>query len=118
MTESGDRLTKSASKAVTMADLQRENTYLRAALAHSDHPCVYCTRTKEEWNTCPFGFPGCPRGDDAMGCPELGARMALDELTKLVQDYIGRYEEGAPDQIPLFVQLKKAVLQPVANENG
>lgn len=56
---------------------QAENTRLRAALALSDQPCAYCSLPADEWAKCESGFPGCARGDDAMGCPELGARMEL-----------------------------------------
>jgi hypothetical protein len=59
-------------------EVERENTRLRAALALSDRPCAYCTLPAAEWSACESGFPGCARADDAMGCPELGARMALD----------------------------------------
>ena len=59
---------------------QSENTRLRAALAASKSPCVYCSLPAEEWSKCKQGFPGCGRMDDAMGCPELGASMALEEL--------------------------------------
>jgi hypothetical protein len=59
-----------------------ENVRLRAALAMSDQPCVYCSLSKEDWGKCANGFPGCDRGDDAMGCPELGAAMRLAELQR------------------------------------
>lgn len=62
-----------------VARLRAENTRLRAALAHSKSPCAYCSLPAEEWNKCAHGFPGCARADDAMGCPELGARLLLDE---------------------------------------
>ena len=57
-----------------------ENTRLRAALAHSDQPCVYCSLPADKWAECSRGFPGCPRGDDACGCPELGAAMYLHDI--------------------------------------
>lgn len=60
------------------AEINEENTRLRAALANSELPCVYCTLSKEDWNKCRSGFPGCGRADDAMGCPELCARMELN----------------------------------------
>ncbi len=56
---------------------EAENTRLRAALALSDRPCTYCTLPADKWAECAHGFPGCDRADDAMGCPELGARMDL-----------------------------------------
>lgn len=62
-----------------LAETQGENTRLRAALAQSSGACVYCSLPKEQWEACQSGFPGCARADDAMGCPELGARMELDE---------------------------------------
>lgn len=54
-----------------------ENIRLRAALAHSKSPCVYCSLPAEDWAKCQSGFPGCDRADDAMGCPELGASMQI-----------------------------------------
>lgn len=62
-----------------LSEKEGENTRLRAALAQSDQPCAYCSLPKDEWAKCASGFPGCDRADDAMGCPELGARLALDE---------------------------------------
>ena len=60
--------------------VQAENVRLRAALAQSDQPCAYCSLPRDEWTKCPVGFPGCARGDDAMGCPELGARLEVEQL--------------------------------------
>lgn len=62
-----------------------ENIRLRAALAQSDQPCAYCTLPAEEWNRCQYGFPGCARADDAMGCPELGARMEEHRLRDIIK---------------------------------
>jgi hypothetical protein len=59
-------------------EARAENTRLRAALAQSELPCVYCTLPKDEWAKCAQGFPGCGRADDAMGCPELGAAMRAE----------------------------------------
>lgn len=53
-----------------------ENTRLRAALANSKDPCVYCQLPKEEMAKCAFGFPGCGRADDMTGCPEFGASLS------------------------------------------
>lgn len=55
-------------------------TRLRAALAQGPGNCVYCSLSKEDWAKCQSGFPGCARGDDAMGCPELGARQEAGAL--------------------------------------
>lgn len=63
-------------------ELETENTRIRAALAQSDQSCVYCSLPRDEWNKCKSGFPGCGRSDDAMGCPELGARLEVEELTR------------------------------------
>lgn len=68
-----------------VADLEAEITRLRAALAMSEGPCIYCSLPRERWAECSHGFPGCSRGDDAVGCPELGARLELENLTKAVQ---------------------------------
>jgi len=59
-----------------------ENTRLRAALATSKDPCVYCKLPKEEMAKCRSGFPGCARADDLMGCPELGAALEVEELKR------------------------------------
>jgi hypothetical protein len=57
-----------------------ENTRLRAALAVSKDPCVYCQLPAEEMAKCKSGFPGCARMDDLTGCPEFGAAMELADL--------------------------------------
>ena len=75
-----------------------ENTRLRAALAQSELPCVYCSLPKDEWAKCAQGFPGCGRADDAMGCPELGAAMRAEAAeAKLAEarKVIDRYWKGA-----------------------
>lgn len=71
----GERLTDAAIEAMIA-----ENTRLRAALAQSDQPCAYCSLPADEWAKCANGFPGCSRGDDAMGCPHLGAGMESEQL--------------------------------------
>lgn len=72
-------------KAEWIREVVDENTRLRAALAQSDQPCVYCTLPAEEWSKCQHGFPGCARADDAMGCPELGARMEEHRLRDMIK---------------------------------
>ena len=62
-----------------LAEANAENNRLRAALANSNGACIYCSLPKDQWAACRSGFPGCARADDAMGCPELGARMELAE---------------------------------------
>lgn len=64
---------------------EAENIRLRAALAQSELPCVYCALPADEWAKCEQGFPGCGRADDAMGCPELGNRMRLVEAEARVK---------------------------------
>lgn len=93
---------------------EAENTRLRAALAQSELACVYCTLPSDEWAKCKSGFPGCARADDALGCPELGASMALstmkaecDEVVKalrVVHDWANARcpcHEETPDPCPL-----------------
>lgn len=63
-----------------LTELQAENTRLRAALAVSRDPCVYCSLPAERMAACPKGFPGCGRADDLMGCPELGASLELQRV--------------------------------------
>lgn len=75
-----------AALSAAVPDLLAENTRLRAALAQSKGACVYCSLPAEEWARCQSGFPGCARGDDALGCPELGARMEADGLRARVAE--------------------------------
>ena len=65
--------------ATRIAELEAENTHLRAALATSKSPCVYCQLPADEMAQCRSGFPGCARMDDVMGCPEFGAMMCLSD---------------------------------------
>lgn len=67
-----------------LSECEDENTRLRAALAMSELPCVYCTLPREEWAKCQHGFPGCGRADDAAGCPELGATLAMAGMIKKI----------------------------------
>lgn len=73
------------SAAAERDQIAQENTRLRAALAQSDQPCAYCSLPADEWEKCAHGFPGCDRADDAMGCPELGARMELEKIAQRVR---------------------------------
>lgn len=65
--------------------IQEENNRLRAALANSDQPCAYCSRPREEWTRCEHGFPGCPRSDDAMGCPMISEAMSLQQRVEVLE---------------------------------
>ena len=56
-------------------ELEKENNYLRASMANSGGPCVYCLLSREDWIKCRDGFPGCSRIDDAMLCPHVGAEI-------------------------------------------
>ena len=69
-------------------ELAMENDRLRAAIANSDSPCIYCSLPKEEWIKCQYGFPGCGRADDAMGCPELGASLENKDLRALNERFV------------------------------
>jgi hypothetical protein len=101
-----DALLSAASEA---SRLEQENTRLRAALAQSDRPCVYCSLPADEWALCQSGFPGCDRADDAMGCPELGARMDAERLAQQVETIraetvrkcadLAKTSKGYPSQI-------------------
>ena len=79
---------------------REENKRLRAALAQSDQPCAYCSLPADEWAKCESGFPGCDRADDAMGCPELGARFALDTAERQLAEAraaLGAIRSSLPD---------------------
>ena len=73
----------------TYTELLDENIRLRAALARSDQPCAYCSLSAEDFNRCVLGFPGCSRADDAMGCPELGAALELQQLKDVCKELQG-----------------------------
>lgn len=70
-------------------ETREENTRLRAAIAQGASACIYCSLPKAEWSKCKSGFPGCARGEDAMGCPELGASYYLDEAKKEIEKLNG-----------------------------
>lgn len=78
--------------------LATENTYLRAALAHSDQPCAYCTLPAERWGECRSGFPGCARGDDAVGCPHFGAELKYMELVGELRPHIDAINTAEEDR--------------------
>lgn len=71
---------------VKIAELERENTHLRAALATSKDPCIYCQLPAEEMAKCRSGFPGCARADDMSGCPEFGAMHELHMTQELLRE--------------------------------
>jgi hypothetical protein len=60
---------------------EAENSRIRAALAVSKDPCVYCALPADEMAKCAHGFPACGRADDMLGCPELGASLEVERLT-------------------------------------
>ena len=70
-----------------VADLRKENDWMRASLANGGGPCSYCKLPREQWASCARGFPGCPRGDDAMLCPHVGAGLQEEELRAQVAQY-------------------------------
>jgi hypothetical protein len=70
-----------------------ENERLRAALSVSKDPCIYCKLPAEDFNKCEFGFPGCSRADDILGCPHLGAALNAEinlKCAKEVAEKLGR----------------------------
>lgn len=74
--------------------IERENERLRAALAQSELPCAYCSRSREEWSRCDHGFPGCPRADDANGCPMLWEAMSLHGELEALRDLRPLWAQG------------------------
>jgi hypothetical protein len=74
-------------QATRLADITKENSVLRASLANSSAPCVYCNLAREEWAKCSSGFPGCGRADDAMLCPHVGVELeTADKLAKVTAE--------------------------------
>jgi hypothetical protein len=71
-----------------LGEVREENTRLRAALANSELPCVYCTLPAGEIAKCASGFPGCARADDATGCPHLGAGYILELTRKRLREIL------------------------------
>ena len=61
-------------------------TRLRAALATSKDPCVYCQLPAEEMSMCRTGVHGCGRADDLVGCPEIGASLENDQLRARIRE--------------------------------
>ena len=57
--------------------LREENERLRARLANSGEPCVYCDLKVEDWSKCQGGFPGCARADDAVMCPHFAEALQV-----------------------------------------
>ena len=78
--------------------VEAENTRLRAALAMSDRPCAYCSLPADEWAKCPHGFPGCARGDDAMGCPHLGASLEVLNMKAEIERLRKQIADDADDE--------------------
>jgi hypothetical protein len=71
----------------TVAELEKENNFLRASTANNGGPCLYCALPKEKWGECAAGFPGCSRGDDAMLCPNVGAELeSMEKIAELEKD--------------------------------
>jgi uncharacterized protein YukE len=75
-----------------IAELEAENTHLRAALAMSQSPCTYCQLPREEMAKCRSGFPGCARADDMTGCPEFGAALDYAKMVEQAQNTITELE--------------------------
>jgi len=84
----------------TVSEIESENTRLRAALAHSDQPCSYCSLPADEIAKCKSGFPGCGRADDMMGCPHLGAAWELQDRNCTHEDGTFWVRPTLDDSIP------------------
>lgn len=80
-----------------IAGLQAENHRLRAALANSKDPCVYCSLPAEEFAKCQHGFPGCARTDDMSLCPEFGAALDNHYLRQENEDLKAQLAEVRGD---------------------
>lgn len=77
--------------------LQDENARLRAALAVSKDPCIYCSLPADRISECKSGFPGCGRADDHIGCREYGASLGLATATSLLKDSLEVFGSGCVD---------------------
>lgn len=83
---------ESNARELALAALECDVIAIRAALAMSDQPCVYCSLPASEMNRCELGFPGCDRADDALGCPHLGASLRVEFLEKALEQAL-MYEQ-------------------------
>lgn len=100
---SDEAVSSSPSALQSGTELVAENTRLRAALARSKDPCVYCSLPAEKWAECRSGFPGCARADDMMGCPELGASMEAQEL----RAEIAKLAQNQANLVALVIKLSR-----------
>ena len=81
-----------------VGEAEQKETHLRAALANSKDPCVYCQLPLAEMAKCKSGFPGCGRADDMSGCPEFGSMMIehmLREELATLRENVRRLAETA-----------------------
>jgi hypothetical protein len=93
--ESDEAVVREAADAIVAKDA--EIARLRAAIAQSKSPCIYCSLPAEEWAKCQHGFPGCDRADDAVGCPELGARLEFAQQSALLAQAAAALEQLIAD---------------------
>lgn len=61
-----------------LRELEAENDRLKAILANSNEPCIYCNLPRDRWVECRSGFPDCARSDD-YSVGELIAARALSQ---------------------------------------
>lgn len=88
-----------------LAAAEKENTHLRAALAASKDPCIYCQLPAEEMAKCRSGFPGCSRADDITGCPEFGAMMNEASLREELTTAQAQIEAARNEGLQMAVHL-------------
>ena len=96
--------------------LRKENKHLRASTAMSGGPCLYCNLPKEKWVECKHGIPGCPRGDDAMLCPQVGAALEAEEKVRWLLQHTGSLNEWAKEYHPLLGGTLISFLEAKLNE--
>ncbi len=90
--------------ASALEGLAAENARLRAALAQSELPCVYCSLPREEWAKCSSGFPDAvlsKPGFEIAFAFALGRHwpgMSADKCRGWLWDYLG-VEYGDSDYV-------------------
>src|SRR6478736_5689034 len=95
--------------------LKKENDHLRASLAYSGGPCIYCNLPKEDWSGCEKGFPACYRKADSMLCPHVGADIETTaEVLKLTAE-IETLGEAVDALVDYFDGVSRADYDKVCN---
>lgn len=90
-----------------IAQLTRENDFLRAVIGNSAKECMYCGLGAEDQARCQSGFPGCDRADDQMLCRNAAVGYERDCLRAELRKIIDAHEAGG-SAAALYLIARKA----------